>query len=304
MAFGIITGALLGAGANLLMGERANRAAEASADRQMAFQDLMSRTQYQRAVADMKAAGLNPMLAYSQGGNASPSGASSAYQPTDVGGAISTAVQARLAAAQLEKVKADTAKTNVETAAAAATIPGIQADVRTKAASAAQAERGLEDNLALLGFEVGSKGYDLEYKRWKYGSWDGNPDDTARLKELALADYREELARKGFITSESAERLKRLPFETRREIAEALLQEYQVPGARREAEVWDSGYGAIRPFVKDGALGGSAAASAAMLDRAARLAAGRRGKSRQEPQKPGESRLRRPDLDFDAPFPY
>lgn len=38
------------------------------------FQEMMSNTAYQRAFEDMRKAGLNPYLAYSQGGASSPSG--------------------------------------------------------------------------------------------------------------------------------------------------------------------------------------------------------------------------------------
>jgi len=77
MAFwGPVVAAGIGAASSLIGGKSANSAAAANAQKQMDFQERMRETQYQTSVADLKAAGLNPMLAYTQGGAGTPQGTS------------------------------------------------------------------------------------------------------------------------------------------------------------------------------------------------------------------------------------
>lgn len=72
---GAIAGPVLGGIASLIGGQQANVASARQAREQMAFQERMSNTAWQRGVTDMRAAGLNPLLAYSQGPASAPSGA-------------------------------------------------------------------------------------------------------------------------------------------------------------------------------------------------------------------------------------
>lgn len=79
------------------------------AQRQMDFQRDMSNTSYQRAVKDMSAAGLNPMLAYSQGGASTPGGASGSGSQAVIGNKAIAGAQAAASAAQVSNLTADTA---------------------------------------------------------------------------------------------------------------------------------------------------------------------------------------------------
>ncbi len=98
----ILAGSAVLGGIGLLGQKKANEANKDIASAQTAFQDEMSRTQYQRGVEDMKKAGLNPALSYSQGGNASPSGAT-----TRVENEAGKITEAMMQSINYQKVKQD-----------------------------------------------------------------------------------------------------------------------------------------------------------------------------------------------------
>lgn len=102
-----LLGAGVSAASSLFGGQATNSAAQASVDKQEAFQDHESSTAYQRGTQDMIAAGLNPMLAYSQGGASSPAGGS--IMPVNSGqNAVNSAMQSLTTSAQVANVNADT----------------------------------------------------------------------------------------------------------------------------------------------------------------------------------------------------
>jgi hypothetical protein len=127
-----------------------------------AYQTDMSNTSYQRSMDDMRKAGLNPMLAYSQGGASTPGGSSASgvaaqTQPMDPGEAIRSGITSSLEVKRLKKdveqadsqVKLNAAaektaqtqqklnqssarKVDADAKLSEATLPAVQQDTRTR----------------------------------------------------------------------------------------------------------------------------------------------------------------------------
>lgn len=100
-----LVGAAVAGAAGLAGGIIRNKQQRKEAQKNRDFQERMSGSAYQRAVKDMKLAGINPMLAYMQGGASSPGGAQASME--DVAGpAVSSAMHARRLTQELRNMKA------------------------------------------------------------------------------------------------------------------------------------------------------------------------------------------------------
>lgn len=109
-------GGLLGGLASGLFGYKGtkdqNIASAAQAQKQMDFQERMSNTAHQRQMADMRKAGINPILSAKYGGASSPSG-----QQAPVYNKAAVALQNASTAANVQNIMANTAFTNAKSAA-------------------------------------------------------------------------------------------------------------------------------------------------------------------------------------------
>lgn len=104
----------LAAGAASLFGaERQNKLARQESERNRQFQERMRNTAWQSAVEDMRAAGINPALAYSKGPAASPGG-SMASQVDAVTPAVSSAMQGKRMVEDLKLIRAQREKVEAE----------------------------------------------------------------------------------------------------------------------------------------------------------------------------------------------
>lgn len=248
-----------GYGLQYLGGQQTNAANAREAAANRAFQERMSSTAYQRAVEDMRKAGLNPALAYEKGAAGVPGGAQAKLE-NPLGHSASSAAQAaslrqqnKAIRAQVEQTEALAEKTRQEgrSAKAEADVRAMRADLELASMAqqiklAKQQTASEHERVTLLGAQRA-----MSEKEWEYLNKQLSLFDRTFL--IQIAQYAADLAQ--------------TKAGTRGLSADTVLQLLRQPEGEAMAEFWRSQFGKnVAPYLNSaGQVGDIMSSGAALL---------------------------------------
>lgn len=256
MALGSILTSLapsfISAGASLLGGFMSNESAADRAQDQMDFQERMSSTAHQREVADLRAAGLNPILSASKGGigaSTPPGAMPQIFNPIE--SAVHSALQAWQGQRDEERKSSEIEKRDQE----------VDALIKTN--------KRLMERLDAMEGNLHDEGYLMRNRGWLASEEARTEPERRRqihnLADLSVEQLRHELSKIDLTKREIelvVERIKSEPI--RRFYLHGLgsIAQSQAKGAKIEGEIDETQYGEIIRYLNRGLEAARGASSA------------------------------------------